>query len=123
MHPSKFFDEVKILDKNIRFIGADKDVVEMLKNVHPMNWIGSDVSFQIVKAIISYDTDKGNRKIAEKYSIQKLDLSLAVDLEVQAQIQAEADIGKFLIRHLHTRMKNYKVENAEIVALAVLQIE
>ena len=123
MHPSKFFEEAKIFDKDIHIIGADKDVIDMLKKVHPMNWIGSDVKFQIVKFTATYDTDNGNRKTSEKYSIQNLDINLDVAPELQAKIQAEADISKFLVAHPHTHMKNYKVESAEIVALAALRIE
>lgn len=123
MHPSKFFAEVKILDRDIRIVSANEDVANMLKNVHPMNWIGSDVKFQIVKITVSYDTSKGNWKTAEKYSIQNLDMDSYDCPEMQAEIQAQSDIEKFLLLHPHTKMKNYKVENVEIMALAALRIE
>lgn len=123
VHPSKFFDEAKILDKDIRIIGADEDIVNVLKNIHPMNWIGSDVNFQIVKISISYDTNKGNRRVSEKYSIQNLDMNSEDDPEMQAEIQAGADISKFLTIHLNCDMKNYKIEEAKIVALATLRID
>lgn len=123
MHPSKFFDEARILDKDIQIVRADEELVVILKNIHPMNWIGSDVNFQIVKIIVSYDTRKGNRKTSEKYSVQKLDMDTCDDPEMLAKIQAESDIEKFLLLHPHVDMKNYKVESAEIIALAVLRIE
>ena len=123
MHPSKFFDEARILDKDIRIVRVDEELVDILKKIHPMNWIGSDVNFQIVKVTVSYDTRSGNRKISEKHSIQNLDLDSCDDLEMQAKIKAESDIEKFLLLHPHVDMKNYKVENAEIIALAVLRIE
>ena len=123
MHPSRFFEEAKILDKDIRIVGADNDVVTLLKSIHPMNWIGSDVNFQIVKITVSYDTNKGNRKITEKYSIQDLDMSGDDDPEMFAEIQAQSDIQHFLLRHPHSDMKNIKIEDVRIMAMAALRIE
>ena len=122
MHPTVFFENVRLFDKNIKCIPVN-EMLEKLKSVHPRNFISTDIMFYISELDVSYDTKKGNRKTTKKYAIQRLDLNDSTDISLQAKIQAEADINKYNTIHKDSELKNFKIENAEILTMAVLRIE
>lgn len=123
MHPTDFFDNVRLLDRSIRIVSAETDVIEKLKAVHPRNFISTEIVFQIAELDVSYETKKGNRKTSKKYSIQRFEIENEDDPEMVAMIQAEADIHKYNTIHRDSELKNFKVENARILCMAVLRIE
>ena len=47
----------------------------------------------------------------------------STDISLQAKIQAEADINKYNTIHKDSELKNFKIENAEVLSMAVLRIE
>lgn len=118
-----FFNNVKIIDRSIKCIAADKDILNKLKSIHPRNFISTDILFNVIELDISYDTHKGNRKTTKKYAIQKIDMTDSTEPNLQAKIQAEADINKYNTIHKESELKNFSVNNAEVMCLAVLRIE
>lgn len=46
--------------------------------IHPMNFIKTRVTLPVYKVVMSYDTDRGNRKETEKYMV--MDSSSAEDI-------------------------------------------
>lgn len=78
MHPSKFFKEVGLRAGIDTFEIFDDGLKQKLMQIHPMNFIKTRVTLPVYKVVMSYDTDKGNRKKAEKYMV--MDSSSAEDV-------------------------------------------
>lgn len=122
VHPSKFFENVKFIDKYIRIVAASDDVVNKLKGVHPRNFISTDIQFGIIEFDVSYDTKNGNRKTSTKYVIQKYEPEEVDDPDYIAEIQVESDVNKYNLIHPEAELKNFKIENAKLLCLATLPI-
>lgn len=78
MHPSKFFKEVGLRTGVDTFEVFDDDLKQKLMQIHPMNFIKTRVTLPVYKVVMSYDTDKGNRKETEKYMV--MDSSSSEDI-------------------------------------------
>lgn len=122
MHPSQFFENVKLLDKDIRIISADDVVVSMLKNIHPRNFLSTDIVFGIIEFEVSYNSKNGNRKTSTKYVIQRYIPDETDDPDYIAEIQAESDVDKYNMMHPDSELKNFKIEKARLLCMAVLPI-
>lgn len=122
MHPSRFFEEVKLLDKDIRMISADEDIINKLKSIHPRNFISTDIVFGIIEFEVSYDSKNGNRKTSTKYVVQKYEPGDIDDPDYIAEIQVESDVDKYNMIYPRSELKNFKIENAKLLCLATLPI-
>ena len=122
MHPSRFFEEVKLLDKDIRMISADEDIINKLKSIHPRNFLSTDIVFGIIEFEVSYDSKNGNRKTSTKYVVQKYEPGDIYDPEYIAEIQVESDVDKYNMIYPRSELKNFKIENAKLLCLATLPI-
>lgn len=122
MHPSKFFENVKLLDKDIQIIVANEDVINKLKSIYPRNFLSTDIRFGIIEFNVSYDTKSGNRKSSTKYVIQKYEPGEMDDPDYIAEIQVESDVNKYNIIHPESELKNFKIEDAKLLCLATLSI-
>lgn len=122
MHPSKFFENVKLLDKDISIVTASEDIINKLKSIHPRNFLSTDISFGIIEFNVSYDTKSGNRKSSTKYVIQKYEPGEIDDPDYIAEIQVESDVNKFNMIHPESELKNFKIEGAKLLCLATLSI-
>lgn len=122
MHPSQFFENVKLLDKDIRIVSADNDIVSMLKSIHPRNFLSTDISFGIIEFDVSYDSKKGNRKTSTKYVIQKYEPYECDDPDYIAEIQVESDVHKYNMLHPDSELNNFIIEKARLLCMAVLPI-
>ena len=69
MHPNKFFKETNLRTGIDTFEIFDNDLKNKLSELHPKNFIKTKVTLPVYKVIMSYKTDKGNYKEAEKYMI------------------------------------------------------
>lgn len=69
MHPSKFFKEVSLRTGIDTFEVFDDDLKQTLMQIHPMNFIKTKITLPVYKVIMSYDTNKGNRKETKKFMI------------------------------------------------------
>lgn len=78
MHPSKFFKEVSLRTGIDTFEIFDDDLKQKLMQIHPMNFIKTRVTLPVYKVVMSYDTDRGNRKETEKYMV--MDSSSSEDI-------------------------------------------
>lgn len=78
MHPSKFFKETSLRTGIDTFEIFDEDLRQKLMQIHPMNFIKTRVTLPVYKVVMSYDTDRGNRKETEKYMV--MDSSSAEDI-------------------------------------------
>lgn len=122
MHPSKFFENVKFLDKDISIVVASDDIINKLKSIHPRNFLSTDISFGIIEFNVSYDTKSGNRKSSTKYVIQKYEPGEIDDPDYIAEIQVESDVNKYNMIHPESELKNFKIEGAKLLCLATLPI-
>lgn len=122
MHPSRFFEEVKLLDKDIRMISADEDIINKLKSIHPRNFLSTDIVFGIIEFEVSYDSKNGNRKTSTKYVVQKYEPGDIDDPDYIAEIQVESDVDKYNMIYPRSEFKNFKIENAKLLCLATLPI-
>lgn len=122
MHPSKFFENVKFLDKGIRIIAASEDIVEKLKKIHPRNFLSTNIDFGIIEFDVSYDTKNGNRKTSTKYVIQKYEPGEIEDPDYIAEIQVESDVNKYNMIHPESELKNFNIEDAKLLCLVTLPI-
>lgn len=122
MHPNRFFEEVKLLDKDIRIITAGEDIINKLKSIHPRNFLSTDIVFGIIEFIVSYDSKSGNRKTATKYAVQKYETGDTDDPDFIAEIQVESDVNRYNMIHPESELKNFKIENAKLLCLASLPI-
>lgn len=122
MHPSKFFENVKFLDKDISIVAASDGIINKLKTIHPRNFLSTDISFGIIEFNVSYDTKSGNRKSSTKYVIQKYEPGEIDDPDYIAEIQVESDVNKYNMIHPESELKNFKIEDAKLLCLATLSI-
>lgn len=122
MHPSKFFENIKFLDKDIPIVTASEDIINKLKSIHPRNFLSTDISFGIIEFNVSYDTKSGNRKSSTKYVIQKYEPGEIDDPDYIAEIQVESDVNKYNMIHPESELKNFKIEGAKLLCLATLPI-
>lgn len=122
MHPSRFFEEVKLLDKDIRMISADEDIINKLKSIHPRNFLSTDIVFGIIEFEVSYDSKNGNRKTSTKYVVQKYEPGDIDDPDYIAEIQVESDVDKYNMIYPRSEFENFKIENAKLLCLATLPI-
>lgn len=122
VHPSKFFENVKLLDKDIRIVSADKDIINKLKNIHPRNFLSTDIILGIIEFEVSYDSKNRNRKTSTKYVIQKYEPGDMDDPDYIAEIQVESDVNKYNMIHPESELKKFKIENAKLLCLATLPI-
>lgn len=122
MHPSRFFEEVKLLDKDIRMISADEDIINKFKSIHPRNFLSTDIVFGIIEFEVSYDSKNGNRKTSTKYVVQKYEPGDIDDPDYIAEIQVESDVDKYNMIYPRSEFKNFKIENAKLLCLATLPI-
>lgn len=123
MHPNKFFENVVLLDKDIKIVSADSDIINKLKNIHPRNFISTDITFGIIEFMVSYDTNNKNRKTAKKYVIQKYEPGVMDDPDYIAEIQVESDVCKYNMLNPKSELRNFKIENATLLCLATLPID
>lgn len=121
MHPSKFFGEC-IVDEMTLNTQEREDVKERLKNIHPRNILGSQVEVYVVKVDIEYDTERGNKKSAEKYIILPLCVDGYDSLELQAEIMCQSNIERENMKHIYSQLNNYQITDVEIIARLVLPI-
>lgn len=122
MHPSKFFENVKFLDKDIPIVAANEDIINKLKSIHPRNFLSTDIDFGIIEFDVSYDTKNGNRKTSTKYVVQKYEAGEIDNPDYIAEIQVESDVNKYNLMHPESELKNFKIENAKLLCLATLPI-
>lgn len=122
MHPSKFFENVKFLDRDISIVAASDSIINKLKSIHPRNFLSTDISFGIIEFNVSYDTKSGNRKSSTKYVIQKYEPGEIDDPDYIAEIQVESDVNKYNMIHPESELKNFKIEDAKLLCLAKLSI-
>ena len=122
MHPSRFFEEVKLLDKDIRIVATSNDIIGKLNSTHPRNFLSTEVDFGIIEFDVSYDTKNGNRKTSTKYVIQKYEPGDIDDPDYIAEIQVESDVDRYNMLHPESELKNFKIENARLLCLATLPI-
>lgn len=122
MHPSKFFENVKFLDRDISIVAASDSIINKLKSIHPRNFLSTDISFGIIEFNVSYDTKSGNRKSSTKYVIQKYEPGEIDDPDYIAEIQVESDVNKYNMMHPESELKNFKIEDAKLLCLATLSI-
>ena len=69
MHPNKFFKEVNLrtaIDTVEIFDGGLKD---KLSELHPLNFIKTKITLPVYQITMSYFTDIGNYKKADKYMV------------------------------------------------------
>ena len=109
VHPSKFFENVKLLDKDIRIVSADKDIINKLKNIHPRNFLSTDIILGIIEFEVSYDSKNINRKTSTKYVIQKYEPGDMDDSDYIAEIQVESDVNKYNMIHPESELKKVKI--------------
>ena len=121
MHPSKFFEECKI-DELIMNVQEREEMKNKLKNIHPRNILGSTVDLFVVKVEMEYETDKGNTRVSEKYTLLPLDTDGYDSLELQAEIMCQSKIDKENMKHIDNQLKNYKVTDVEIITRVTLPI-
>lgn len=69
LHPSKFFEWCAIRTGIDVFEIFDDSLKKKLMNIHPRNFIKSKLEFPVYKIKVSYETERGNYKEAEKYMI------------------------------------------------------
>lgn len=122
MHPSKFFENIKFIDKDIRIVAASEDIVSKLKSIHPRNFLSTNIDFGIIEFKVSYDTNNGNRKTSTKYVVQKYEPGEIDDPDYIAEIQVESDVNKYNMIHPESELKNFKIESAKLLCLATLPI-
>lgn len=122
MHPSKFFENIKFIDKDIRIVAANEDIVSKLKSIHPRNFLSTNIDFGIIEFKVSYDTNNGNRKTSTKYVVQKYEPGEIDDPDYIAEIQVESDVNKYNMIHPESKLKNFKIESAKLLCLATLPI-
>lgn len=122
MHPSKFFENIKFIDKDIRIVAASEDIVSKLKSIHPRNFMSTNIDFVIIEFKVSYDTNNGNRKTSTKYVVQKYEPGEIDDPDYIAEIQVESDVNKYNMIHPESELKNFKIESANLLCLATLPI-
>lgn len=122
MHPSKFFENAKLIDKDIGIIAASETTVSKLKNIHPKNFLSTNIDFGIIEFDVSYDSKNGNRKTSTKYVVQKYEPGEMDDPNYIAEIQVESDVNKYNMMHPESELKNFKIKNAKLLCLATLPI-
>lgn len=122
MHPSKFFENIKFIDKDIRIVAESEDIVSKLKSIHPRNFLSTNIDFGIIEFKVSYDTNNGNRKTSTKYVVQKYEPGEIDDPDYIAEIQVESDVNKYNMIHPESALNNFKIENAKLLCLATLPI-
>lgn len=122
MHPSKFFENIKFIDKDIRVVAASEDIVTKLKSIHPRNFLSTNIDFGIIEFKVSYNTNNGNRKTSTKYVVQKYEPGEIDDPDYIAEIQVESDVNKYNMIHPESELKNFKIESAKLLCLATLPI-
>lgn len=69
MHPNKFFKEVDLRTGIDTFEIFDGDLKKKLSELHPLNFIKSKITLPVYQISMSYFTDNGNYKEADKYMI------------------------------------------------------
>lgn len=122
MHPSRFFENVKFVDKDIRIVAASETIIDKLKSIHPRNFLSTNIDFGIIEFEVAYDTKNGNRKTSTKYVIQKYEPGAMDDPDYIAEIQVESDVNQYNMTHHESELKNFKIENAKLLCLATLPI-
>ena len=69
MHPNKFFNEVGIRTGIDVFEIYDDELKNKLENLHPLNFIKTQITLPVYQVTISYFNNNGNYKELNKYMI------------------------------------------------------
>lgn len=69
MHPNKFFKEVSLRTGVDTFEVFDGNLKEKLSELHPLNFIKTNVTLPVYQVTMSYINDNGNYKKSNKYMV------------------------------------------------------
>lgn len=69
MHPNKFFKEVNLRTGIDTVEIFDRNLKEKLSELHPLNFIKTNVTLPVYQITMSYLTENGNYKESDKYMV------------------------------------------------------
>lgn len=122
MHPSKIISEsdcrVSIELGNI----FDNRLKEKLMNLHPKNFIKSNIVLPLYEISIEYDTVNNNHRVGKRYMIANTPIDDKGDQICFMDFETEYLLEQFNEEHPEKQMINLKVENVECICELVLQI-
>lgn len=116
LHPSKFFEWCSIRTGIDVFEIFDNELRKKLVNIHPRNFIKSKLEIPVYKIQVSYETERGKYKEAEKYML----LNNTSEQEY-SDIWADMFARDYESEHKES-IRNLKVLDVVFVGDAVLQI-
>lgn len=122
MHPSKI-----ICDADCRVsieIGDifDNHLKDKLMNVHPKNFIKSNIVLPLYEISIAYDTVNNNRREGKRYMIVNTPIDEKGDQLGFIDFEAEHLLEQFNTCHPEKQMFNLEIESVECICELVLQI-
>lgn len=122
MHPSKMIREsdcrVSIDLGNI----FDNRLKEKLMNIHPKNFIKSNIVLPLYEISVEYDTVNNNHRVGKRYMIANTPVDDEGDQMCFMDFEAEHLLEQFNEEHPEKQMINLKVEDVECLCELVLQI-
>lgn len=117
MHPSKFFDECDLRVGIGTFEIFDADLKEKLKSVHPENLLSTKLILPVYQINISYTTEKGNYRTADKYMIMNSEKDNAY-----FNFWLDMFVNDYNDNHPKHRMNNPNINSVKKICEAVLPI-
>lgn len=117
MHPSKFFEECSIRTGIDVVEVYDENLKEKLKNVHPKNFLKTQIALPVYKITISFQTESGNFRKTEKYTVME-----SGDDDEYIDFWVEMFIRDYNAENPHHKMINPHVDSIIRLGDAVLRL-
>jgi len=120
VHPNEFFGIVACKTGFDVVEVFDQDLQEQLKNVHPMNFIKSNLEFPVYKIHVSYTTKNENYKETDRYMI--LGTEHIDSPDEYSDYWAEMACEDYNRKHPNNPMKDVNILSIEHICNAVLSV-
>lgn len=122
VHTSKFFEQVKFVDKDYPAMITD-NVKDYMKDVHPTQFLNASFSFPMFEITYDYCTSRNGKtsrtKIAKKYIFVQ---ELHDDVEFEINMKFEDWVSKFNQSNKHRAISNVSILEIRQMANARLEL-
>ena len=118
MHIGKILKECifRVPDASGGFMADGQEVLEQLKDMHPLQIINSSIAIPLYCVMYEYDTVRGNRRVGKKYFFGNVGGSDSYEQEIMADTYLSGWVDNFNSSHPFRAISNVKI--LEVVHLA-----
>jgi hypothetical protein len=114
VHPNKFFNEVNLRTGIDTFEIFDNDLKAKLSELHPLNFIKTNITLPVYEVVISYTTSNGNYKKTSKYMVLN-----NTDEDELSDMYSDMLVRDYTQKY---NLKNCQISEIKHICDAVLQI-